>query len=145
MNPVDPPVEHNTVSVGGNVSGQFTVGSYNTVSQIIGGAESAPATSADIASLRAEFARFRDQLPTDNSLGEQARENLDDLEEAVLAPEPDVSTMYSIRNWFARKLPQFSAAITTLIINPIVAQLVAAAGGTVVGEFQQHFGAELHS
>ncbi|MET8430991.1 hypothetical protein [Nocardia sp. NPDC004860] len=144
-NPTDTPSDRTTVNIGGSVSGQFTVGDHNTVSNIVSGNASVAVTADDIASLRAEFGRLRDQLPSEGPLAEQARENLDDLEEAITAAEPDVSTMYSIRNWFSRKLPQFTGAVTTLIVNPIVAQLVAAAGGALVGQFQQQFGTELNS
>lgn len=129
------------VHVGGSVSGQFTVGRDNTVSRIDAGRDAIQVSAADIAALRAEFARVRAQLPADGTVGDQARERIDELEEAVTAPEPDLSTMDYVRNWFARRLPELAGAVTGLIVHPIVGRLVEAAGSTLAAEFQRRFGA----
>ncbi|MBF6076627.1 hypothetical protein ACWEPH_03000 [Nocardia beijingensis] len=128
------------VQVGGNVSGQFTVGSDNTVSRVEAGRDLTQVTAADIATLRDEFARLRARLPTGAAVADPARERLDELEEAVTAPEPDLSTMDYVRNWFVRNVPGLAGAVTGLIVHPIVGQLVTAVGGTLAAEYQRRFG-----
>ncbi|WP_330231201.1 hypothetical protein OHA40_01135 [Nocardia sp. NBC_00508] len=136
----DKPGDRYNIRVNGGVSGQFTVGSDNTVSRIEAGRDAIQVTAADVAALRGEFARLRSQLPPDTAVTDQARDRLDELEEAVTAPEPDLSTMEYVRNWFVRNLPELAGAVTGLIVHPIVGQLVGAVGGTLAAEFQRRFG-----
>ncbi|WP_067478863.1 hypothetical protein [Nocardia amamiensis] len=133
------------VNVGGSVSGQFTVGSDNTVSRIEAGRDVTQVTAADIAELRSEFDRLRTQLPSDTAVTDQARERLDELENAVTAPEPDLSTMDYVRSWFIRNVPELAGAVTGLIVHPIVGQLVAMVGGSLAAEYQRRFGSDATS
>ncbi|MEV6320670.1 hypothetical protein AB0M45_05650 [Nocardia sp. NPDC051787] len=136
----DTPGDRYNIRVDGGVPGQFTVGSGNTVSRTEAGRDAIQVTPADMDSLRSEFARLRTQLPPDTAVADQARERLDELEEAVTAPEPDLSTMDYVRNWFIRNVPEFAGAVTGLIVHPIVGRLVAAVGGSLAAEFQRRFG-----
>ncbi|WP_067654386.1 hypothetical protein [Nocardia harenae] len=135
--------ERYAINVGGNASGQFTVGHHNTVSRTDTSNSAEDTPTADLAALREEFARLREQLPTEGPLADQARENLDDLENAITAPLPNVSAMHSVRDWFTRKLPYLAAAVTGLIAHPVAEQLIAAGGAAVVAEFQRFFGSDL--
>ncbi|MFD7296894.1 hypothetical protein ACFV9W_26700 [Streptomyces sp. NPDC059897] len=124
----------------GGVSGQVVVGRDNTVSRVEGPAVPSAVSEQQLAELRAEFARVRALLPDDAP--ERAGELLDELEESATAPEPDLSTMEYVRRWFARHLPALAGAVTSLVIHPVVGQLVTAAGGTLAEEFRRRFGSE---
>ncbi|WP_051022399.1 hypothetical protein [Nocardia pneumoniae] len=136
----DTPGDRYNIHVGGGVSGQFTVGRDNTVSRIEAGRDAVQVTAADMDALRSEFARVRVQLPPDTAVTDQARDRLDELEKAVTAPEPDLSTMEYVRNWFVRNLPELAGTVTGLIVHPIVGRLVAGVGGALAAEFQRRFG-----
>ncbi|QUC59174.1 hypothetical protein IOD14_21685 [Streptomyces sp. A2-16] len=123
------------------VSGQVIVGRHNTVTQNTGGRPVAdPVTEAELAALRAEFARLRDLVPEDEPDAERARELLDELEESATAPEPDLSTMEYVLRWFRRRLPALAGAVTSLILHPVVGHLVEAAGVTLAEDFRHRFG-----
>ncbi|MFJ9176541.1 hypothetical protein [Streptomyces sp. NPDC102360] len=132
--------DHYEIRTEGGVSGQVVVGRDNTVSQVAGAPAPAAVTEQQLAVLRAEFARVRALLPGDAP--DRAGELLDELEESATAPEPDLSTMEYVRRWFARHLPALAGAVTSLVVHPIVGQLVAAAGGTLAEEFRHRFGGE---
>ncbi|MEV0279400.1 hypothetical protein AB0I22_23840 [Streptomyces sp. NPDC050610] len=124
------------------VSGQVVVGRGNTVSRVEAapGGPATAVTEEELAELRAEFARVRALVPADEPEAERAVGLLDELEEAVTAPEADLSTMAYVRQWFARRLPVLAGAVASLVIHPVVGRLVEAAGGRLVEEFDQRFG-----
>lgn len=132
--------DHYEIRTEGGVSGQVVVGRDNTVSRVEGPAAPAAVSEQQLAELRTEFARVRALLPDDAP--ERAGELLDELEESATAPEPDLSTMEYVRRWFARHLPALAGAVTSLVVHPVVGQLVAAAGGTLAEEFRRRFGGE---
>ncbi|MGD6756515.1 hypothetical protein [Streptomyces sp. BH105] len=132
--------DHYEIRTEGGVFGQVVVGRDNTVSRVAGPTARAAVTEQQLAELRAEFARVRALLPDDAP--ERAGELLDELEESATAPEPDLSTMEYVRRWFARHLPALAGAVTSLVVHPVVGQLVAAAGGTLTEEFRRRFGGE---
>lgn len=123
------------------VSGQVVVGRHNTVSRTtLGGPAADQVTDVELAALRAEFARLRELLPRDEPDAGRARELLDELEESTTAPEPDLSTMEYVVRWFRRRLPALAGAVTSLVLHPVVARLVEAAGVTVAEDFRHRFG-----
>lgn len=129
------PADRYNVTIG-DTSGQVVVGSGNTVHRTEVSQQTAPLTPAELAVLRAEFVRVRGLLPEDD---QAALERLDELEEAVTAPEPDLSTMEYVRRWFGKHLPALAGSITGLIVHPIVGRLVEAAGDTMAAEFRRRF------
>ncbi|PSL56223.1 hypothetical protein B0I31_104514 [Saccharothrix carnea] len=118
--------------VGGDISGNVVVGDNNAVTN-------APVRldAREAEDLAALFARLRAQLGEDD---DAARAKVDELEEAITDDEPDLATMESIRNWFGRKMPRLAASVSELILNPIVAKLVGAAGAGLAAEFTRRFG-----
>jgi hypothetical protein len=132
--------EHYQVRAG-DVAGQFVVGSRNTVIHNDGVREaSTPVTEAQLAAVRAEFTRLRSVIGELGEGNRGAEERLDELEEAVTAEEPDVSVMVYVRNWFLRTLPALAGAVTALISDPVVGQLVQQAGDQLALEYDRHFG-----
>ena len=68
-----------------------------------------------------------------------AAEKLDELQAAVTAEKPELSTMEYVRDWFVKYAPKFAGAVTALVVNPIVGALVGAAGETLATEFKRRF------
>ena len=99
-------------------------------------------TEAELATLRSLIEELKAQVALNAPAEKQAiaLDKTAELEEALLAEEPDVTTMEYVRNWFVKDVPQLAGAITGLVVNPIVGKLVEAAGDTFVHEFKRRFG-----
>jgi hypothetical protein len=122
-----------TVRIGGNVSGQVAIGNHNVqYSQRV----HAPVTAADLDELRRLVAELRGAVGDDP----QAGGKLDDLQEALTGEQVDLATVEHVQGWFQRKLPKFSAAVSKVILGPIVAKLVAAGGDQIAEEFTRRLG-----
>ncbi len=136
------PGDRYTIHVGGDASGQVVAGRGNTVSRFEAASSArAQVTGDDLAQLRAEFEAVRALVRAEGGdQSEQANERLDELEEAVTGPMPDLTTMAYVRSWFARNLPKLAGAITALLIHPIVAQVADAAGDTIAAELRSLIG-----
>jgi len=136
------PGDQYTIRIGGDASGQVVAGRNNTVSQFEAGSSArAHVTEDDLAQLRAEFEAVRALVQAEGGdKAEQAGERLDELEEAVTGPTPDLTTMAYVRSWFARNLPKLAGAITGLLIHPVVGQLADAAGDTIAAELRSLIG-----
>lgn len=128
-----------SISVGGDLSGQAAIGSH--ISQTRVELSSTPPTSAELDQLHRQFAATRDtvasEAPPDKQADAVAR--IDELEQAVTAEQPKLSTMEYVRDWFAEHVPSLLGTVTGLVINPIVGKLVGAAGDAVAGEFRRRF------
>ncbi len=68
-----------------------------------------------------------------------ALERLEELETAIAAENPDITTMAYVRQWFVKNLPTFSGAVTSVIVHPIVGKIVEAAGEIASSEFRRQF------
>jgi hypothetical protein len=133
------------VTIGGSVQegGQVAVG--HDISQRYvrshGGAPSA-VTEADLAELRraveAVKARIVAEVPPEQRAA--AVERVDELEEAVVADEPDLTTLQYIRKWFLKNLPKLAGGVTGLIVHPVVGKIVEAAGDLAAAQFRELFG-----
>ena len=121
-----------------NVSGgQVAIG--GTVSQTSTTVSTQGPTEADIAALLQQFATLRTEVLADPETPDAAAEKLDELQAAVTAEKPELSTMEYVRDWFVKYAPKFAGAVTALVVNPIVGALVGAAGETLATEFNRRF------
>lgn len=129
-------------TIAGDISGQVSVGNYNTMTQTINKAKP-EVTEAEVAELRHMFTdlkvRIAAEAPPEKR--EAALGWLGELEEAVNASEPDLSTMEYVRHWFGKHLPKLAGAVTGVVVHPIVGKLVEAAGDALAAEFHRRFGA----
>ncbi|MEA5463883.1 hypothetical protein [Leptothoe sp. PORK10 BA2] len=133
------------IHIGGDNSGQLAMGDHNSQQQttlINSQNTTAEASAADIATLRHMIATLKTQVaeaaPDDKK--NAALERIDELEEAITADAPDLTTMDYIKRWFMKNLPTLSGAVTSVVIHPIVGKLVEAAGTMAADEFQERFG-----
>ena len=130
-------------TVSGDVSGQVAVGKGITQTQTIG--ETRPElTEADWAELRQALAALKALVEAEapSEKKEAALERVGELEEAVTAKEPDLTTMEYVKSWFVKNLPGLAGAVTSVVVHPIVGKLVEVAGDSLVAEFRRRFGVE---
>ena len=131
--------DHISATISGTVSGQVAVGKDIAQTQHIG----APAGLSEEERLALEqaFADLQNQIraaaPPETAAA--ALERLGELEEAVGAPEPDLSTMEYVRGWFAKNLPSLAGAVTGIVVHPAVGKMVSAAGEVLAAEFKRRF------
>ncbi|GAA4406379.1 hypothetical protein GCM10023168_21130 [Fodinibacter luteus] len=134
--------EEARTSVRGTVSnvsgGQVAIG--GTVSQTSTTVSSQGPSEAELASLFQQFATLRGEVLADPDTPDAAAEKLDELEAAITAEKPELSTMEYVRDWFVKYAPKFAGAVTALVVNPVVGALVGAAGETLATEFKRRFG-----
>ncbi len=127
-------------TIQGNVSGQVAVGKNITQQQTVGARPEV--TEADLAALKQMLAEVREkvaaQAPPEKR--DAALERVAELEEAVTAEEPDLTTMEYVTKWFAKHLPQLAGAVTSVVVHPIVGKIVEAAGDAAAAEFRRRFG-----
>jgi hypothetical protein len=122
-----------------NVSGgQVAVG--GTVSQTQTTVSAAPVSEADLAGLLEQFAALRSEVLADPDTPDAAAEKLDELQAAVTAEQPELSTMEYVRDWFVKHAPKFAGAVVALVVNPVVGALVGAGGELLASEFKRRFG-----
>jgi hypothetical protein len=125
----------------GDVSGQIAVGSHNVQMGSVG-AGRAEETGADRAQLEQLFeqlqSRITAQAPAERQ--DDALRWTAELEQAIGAPAPDLTTMEYVQHWFARHLPVLESFVTELVTHPVVVRLVAAAGDELVAEYRRRFG-----
>jgi hypothetical protein len=79
-----------------------------------------------------------EQAPPDKKAA--ALQQVGELKAAVQAPKPDVNRMEAVLNWFKRNIPQLAGAVASVIVNPIVGQVVQAAGEVAADELRRRFG-----
>ena len=121
-----------------NVSGgQVAIGA--TVSQTSTTVTSHGPSEADLAGLLAKFDDLRADVLADPETPDEAADKLAELKAAVTAEKPELSTMEYVRDWFTKHAPKFAAAVTALVVNPVVGALVGAAGESLAAEFERRF------
>ena len=130
-------------TISGDISGQVAVGKGISQIETIGVIRP-EVTEADRAELRQILADLKAKVaaeaPPDKK--DAALERVEELEEAVAAEEPDLTTMEYVKRWFVKNLPGLAGAVTSVIVHPIVGKLVEAAGDALAAEFRRRFGGE---
>ena len=128
----------------GNVSdrSQVAVGHHIEQSQVHG----APPvmTEEEMAQLRQMFEQLKTQIAQEVPPAEKdkALERVDELQQAVTAKEPDLTTMEYVRNWFVKNLPSVAGSVVGLIVHPLVGKLVEVGGDAITTTFRKRFGIE---
>jgi hypothetical protein len=124
--------------ISGPVQGQVAIGREIAQRQSTGTMNAGPTPDERlelqqaIVALRAQVAKL---APPEQRA--QALERIDELDEAISAGKPDVTTMRYVRGWFAKHLPGLAGAVVSVVIHPVVGKLVEAAGDAAVAQFQQ--------
>jgi hypothetical protein len=127
--------DHISASVGGDVHGQMATGKDIRQTQVTG----APLTPEERAELAGEFEALRRRVAAEApaELQAGATERVTELEEALTAEKPDLTTVQYVKRWFATKLPMLAGSVTSLLVHPLVGRLVQAGGDALVAEFSE--------
>jgi hypothetical protein len=128
------------LTVEGDFNGQFAQGSQIQQERKAHGFKP-EVTEQDLAEFRARLEELRAmveaQAPADERAAAIAR--VDELEQAVTAEKPRVSTMEYVRDWFVDNVPKLAGAVTSVIVSPIVGKLVQAGGDLASAELRRRF------
>ena len=121
---------------------QVAVGHHIKQSQVHG----APpvVTEEEMAQVRQMFDELKAKIAQDvpPAEKEKALERVDELQEAVTAKEPDLTTMEYVKNWFVKNLPSVAGSVVGLIVHPLVGKLVEVGGDALASTFRKRFGVE---
>lgn len=122
------------ISIGGNSTGNIAVGKDIRQSQVEAG--QATVLPEDLAEIQRLFAGLRQEVAAAAPEQHQraAVERLDELEEAVTAENPDLTTMAYVKSWFSKNLPKVADAVGRVLVSPVVTRVVAAAGDVAAAE-----------
>lgn len=131
-----------TANITGDISGQVAVGKNIDQTQTSISSASPAITEKELSELTNLIsdlkAKVVNEAPSEKK--DSASEKLDELETALTAKEPDLTTMEYVQNWFTKNLPTIAGSVTSLVVHPIVGKLVEAAGDVAVKEFRRRFG-----
>jgi hypothetical protein len=131
------------IRVSGDVSGQLAIGDNITQKQTIETHQS-QVSQVDMDALRQMLAdlkvKVEAEAPDDKK--DAALERVSELEEAITAEKPDLTTMEYVKGWFGKNLPKLAGAVSSVIINPLVGTLVEASGELIAEEFKRRFSKE---
>lgn len=127
-----------TARITGDVSGQVALGSSIRQVQRDTDAPTAPnpnAVRAVLAALRCDIAR---EAPGD--LRDGAVERAEELEQAVLSEEMDVTTIAYVTRWFARRVPDLGRRVAGAFADPAVARMLDGARSGLASELRASLG-----
>jgi hypothetical protein len=118
--------------VTGPVQGQVAIG--KTIAQHQeAGSMAIGLSDAEQDELEAVFAKLREDVaaavPEADRPG--AIERLSELHEAVAAEKPDLTTVQYVKGWFIRKAPAAAGLVASVLIHPLVGQIIERAGNNL--------------
>lgn len=118
------------VHVTGSAGGQIAIGKGIEQRQAIG----APLTDAEREEVRLAFATLREQVAAGapEARRDAAVERVGELEQAVFAKQPNLTTVEYVTRWFREHLPALAGAVTGLVLHPLIGRLVQVAGDRLV-------------
>ena len=98
-------------------------------------------TEEELRELAGLFATLKQQVQEQASpeVRDEAVRQTEALQEATLAPKPNVSAMAAAKQWFLQHAPGLLGAVTSVVINPIVGKIVSSAGEAVARESDKWF------
>lgn len=130
-----------SISVGGSNFGAIWAGDQNRVIVNAKTGATTTLTAEDIRSLSNAITELRDRVASEAPPAEReaALGQVAQLQAAIL-PQPKVSRMEEVRDWFIKHLPSMLGAVTTLFVNPILGKIVEAGGEMAASAFQKRFG-----
>jgi hypothetical protein len=101
-------------------------------------------TQADLAQLQEMFEALKERIAKEAPPAEKekALERVDELQAAVTAKEPDLTTMEYVKNWFGKNLPSIAGSVVSLIVHPLVGKVVEVGGEALASTFRKRFGIE---
>lgn len=125
-----------SANITGDVSGQVAVGKHIAQHQTVSAADLG---AGELAQLREAFADLRASVAAQAPPERQAAavERVEELEQACLADEPDMTTIAYVGRWFQTNLPGLAGAVTSIFVHPVVGRIVGAAGEAIAAELRR--------
>ncbi|MGI5133174.1 hypothetical protein ACQEVB_40680 [Pseudonocardia sp. CA-107938] len=125
------------IRIGGDASGQIAVG--NRITQTSTRIERPEVSDAELAELQALINDLRTRIATEAppERRDGAVERVDELAEAITAEQPDIGTVRYVLNWFRDKIGPLAGAVRDLVLNPLVAKVVGAAGDVAAKDLER--------
>lgn len=122
------------VNVTGSNAGQIAIGTQIEQRQALGDAAVAAVTEVEREQVRLAFAQLREQVAAGAPPEQRAAavERVEELQEAVFAEQPDLTTIQYVTRWFRRNLPSLAGSVASLVVHPLVGRLVQVAGDQLV-------------
>jgi hypothetical protein len=115
------------ISFGNVANSQIVTGDYNHVSQTVG------MSADDVAALRRVFDDLRTAVAAEVPQEQRAEAvaQVAELEQALVAKEPDPGRVRKALAWFRRHAPKVAGAVAAIVVNPLVGKVVESAGEAV--------------
>jgi uncharacterized membrane protein YgcG len=112
------------------------------VHQGVGEYTQAQVTEADLDAVRELFAELRRQVEAQAPPEKKASalERVEELEEAVTADEPDLTTAEYVWRWFSKNLPQLAGTVVSVLVDPVLGKVLEAAGELAANELRRRLG-----
>jgi hypothetical protein len=128
----------------GDVSGGSQVAAGKGIQQTQTHGAPPVMTEEEMAQLRQMFVDLKTKITQEvpPAEKEKALERVEELQEAVTAKEPDLTTMEYVKNWFLKNLPSVAGSVVGLIVHPLVGKLVEVGGDALASTFRKRFGIE---
>ena len=124
------------ISIGDHVS---HVSAGKNIQHVVNERAQYQISEADLAAIRDLFSDLKRHIEAQappEKVG-SAIERVDELEGAVTADKPDLTTIEYVKRWFVENLPQLAASVVGVLVNPIVGRVVEVAGELAAGEFKR--------
>ena len=92
----------------------------------------------ELAQVRQAFADLRADIAAQAPPERRAAavERIEELEQACLADQPDMTTIAYVGRWFKTNLPGLAGAVTGIVVHPLVGRIVGVAGKAVADELR---------
>jgi hypothetical protein len=115
--------------VTGQVQGEVAIGKGISQQQEVGSMQLV-LSDAEKGELNTLFANLRQEVSAAVPESERraALERVDELEQAVVADQPDLTTIEYVKQWFPRKLAAAAGLVASVLIHPLVGRIVERAG-----------------
>ena len=121
------------INIGEVRDSTVTIGDYNTVVQ---NNRISPEEAAELKSvfegLRSEVAEKAPPEERDEALGKTA-----ELEEAVVAPEPDPGRVKRVLGWFKEHAPELAGSVVSVVVHPLIGKIVEGAGEAIAARLRE--------
>jgi serine/threonine protein kinase len=129
----------NVIQIGSVSGGQISISMGDSQPQAT---EPAPMLEEQRAIVQRQIADLKAhaQLVLPQERQQAALERLEELSEALTTMPPDLDTAVYVKAWLTKNTPTLTTAITALLAHSAVRQLMTAAGGPVVADYERRLG-----
>lgn len=110
---------HRLVITGSDISGQIAVGEGISQMQVTTPPQ-VETVATEWTELRQMLSRLKGRVAYEIQPEKKSAvlERLTELEEAIMAPEPDEVTIEYVNRWFSKNVPEFAEAVSRIVLHP---------------------------